>query len=289
MAELIMTIGLPASGKTEWANDRDGFVVLSSDDIRAEFGDVNDQKNNAKVFQVLHDRIKRHLLNGQSCVFDATNLNCKRRRAFLKEISDIDCEKIAAVFITPLEVLRERNESRERKVPANVFSRMLRQFQPPIYEEGWNQIWIVKYEGDFEDPIASLPDMNQDNPHHEMTFIEHASAVENYLAELYPDNKDLLTAAYNHDVGKYWTKTFTDSKGYPTTTAHYYGHEGYGAYMFLLNPGRDESLRAAALIAHHMRPYVWETNENCEAKDREWMGGFADDLAKLHEADKGAH
>lgn len=289
MAELIMTIGLPASGKTEWAKQQEGFEVVSSDDIRAELGDVNDQSNNTEVFRILHQRIRDHLSSGQSCVYDATNLNCKKRRAFLNNISDLQCKKTAVVFITPPEVLRARNESRERKAPGHVFSKMIRQFQPPIREEGWDEILQIKYDGDYDDPIVDLCDMDQDNPHHSLTFLEHAEAVEKHVEDRHSDRHDLITAAYNHDVGKYWTKTFTDSKGYPSPVAHYYGHEGYGAYMYLLNPGRDEDLRVAALIAHHMRPYVWDTNKDCEEKDRAWMGSFADDLAIIHEADKECH
>lgn len=289
MAELIMTIGLPASGKTEWAKQQGGFEVISSDDIRAELGDVNDQSKNHKVFEILHQRIRDRLSSDLSCIYDATNLNCKKRRAFLNNISDLQCKKKAVVFITPPEVLRARNESRERKVPGHVFSKMIRQFQPPILEEGWDEIRAIKYDGDYVDPIAGLGDMDQDNSHHSLTFLEHADAAEQYVKVKCPDRDDLIYAAYNHDVGKYWAKTFTDSKGYPSPVAHYYGHEGYGAYMFLLNPGRDEDLRVAALIAHHMRPYVWDTNEGCEEKDRAWMGSFADDLAIIHEADKEAH
>ena len=203
MAELIMTIGLPASGKTEWAKQQEGFEVVSSDDIRAELGDVNDQSNNTEVFRILHQRIRDHLSSGQSCVYDATNLNCKKRRAFLNNISDLQCKKTAVVFITPPEVLRARNESRERKAPGHGFSKMIRQFQPPIREDGWDEILQIKYDGDYDDPIVDLCDMDQDNPHHSLTFLEHAEAVEKHVEDRHSDRHDLITAAYNHDVGKY--------------------------------------------------------------------------------------
>ena len=289
MVQLIMTIGLPASGKTDWAHRQDGFVVLSSDDIRTEFGDVNDQKNNVKVFQVLHDRVKHHLLNGQSCIFDATNLNCKKRRSFLREIGDIDCEKIAVVFIAPLEILRERNENRDRKVPGYVFANMIKNFQPPIYEEGWNSIRIIKYDGDFDDPLADVPDMDQENKHHSLTLLEHSERAERYIKYKYPDREDLAKAAYYHDNGKHWTKGFIDSKGYPCNQAHFYGHDSYGAYMYLLNPGRNEDLRISALIAHHMRPYIWNEHPHVKEKDMQWMGEFGRDLEILYEADVEAH
>lgn len=156
-------------------------------------------------------------------------------------------------------------------------------------EEGWNQIWQIKYSGDYIDPLEELQDMSQDSFYHTKSLMEHCELVEQIVGKKSPDNKELRDAAYNHDVGKYWTKTFIDSKGYPSPTAHYYGHENYGAYMFLLNPFREESLRTAALISHHMRPYVWDVNENAKQKDMDWMGSFADDLIILHEADKDGH
>ena len=48
MSKLYIMIGIPASGK-DWYiehHKKDGDVVLSSDAIRAEFGDVNDQSQN---------------------------------------------------------------------------------------------------------------------------------------------------------------------------------------------------------------------------------------------------
>ena len=82
-----MMVGLPYSGKSERAKQlsrEHNAVIHSSDDIRAEIlGDVQDQANNAKVFEVLHERVKRDLLAGKNVIYDATNINHKRRKASL--------------------------------------------------------------------------------------------------------------------------------------------------------------------------------------------------------------
>ena len=77
------------------------FVIYSSDDIREElYNDVNNMENNNKVFDVLHQRIRDTLIDGKDCVYDATNMNWKRRRAFLESIKKIECYKVAVVVAT---------------------------------------------------------------------------------------------------------------------------------------------------------------------------------------------
>ena len=86
-----MLVGLPGSGKSTYAaeqHEKYGTHVCSSDAIRAELGDVNDQSNNEKVFQILHRRIKDYLRNGESVIYDATNIKSKRRRAFMAELKE---------------------------------------------------------------------------------------------------------------------------------------------------------------------------------------------------------
>lgn len=79
----IMMVGLPYSGKSYYAEKLSkeyGAVAHSSDAIRAEIlGDVQDQNNNGKVFEVLHRRVYDDLSNGKSVIYDATNINYKRR------------------------------------------------------------------------------------------------------------------------------------------------------------------------------------------------------------------
>lgn len=295
---LYMTIGLPGSGKTEWAKST-GHKVFSSDAIREELGDVNDQNQNNKVFEILHKRVKDALCAGESCVYDATNVASKRRRAFLNEIRRFDCIKTAVMFIVDPDILRERNKSRERQVPGEVISRMLHRLQPPVDSEGWDSICSFIVRGS-ADPLQLYSDMDQANSHHSLTLMEHSELAEKLAlkkarsAGLSSSRTHCLqTAAYYHDVGKYWTRTFKDSRGYPTMEAHYYNHENVGAYMYLLagdEASIDHDLYTSALIAWHMRPYVWDKEPQVKENDRKWMKPwFIEDLEILHEADMEAH
>lgn len=120
MSEFIMLVGLPASGKSTYAEKlkEKGYHVHSSDEIREELtGDVNSQDKNTDVFSELHKRVKNDLKNGISCVYDATNMIIKRRKAFLDEIKKYDCMKTCILFVVPVDVCKERNSHRKRKVP----------------------------------------------------------------------------------------------------------------------------------------------------------------------------
>ena len=48
MANMIMMCGLPGSGKSTYAEklEEEGYIIHSSDKIREELGDVNDQSKN---------------------------------------------------------------------------------------------------------------------------------------------------------------------------------------------------------------------------------------------------
>lgn len=310
MTEFIMLVGLPASGKSTYAEKlrKDGCHIHSSDKIREELtGDVNSQDKNTDVFSELHKRVKNDLQNGISCVYDATNMSMKRRKAFLDEIKKYDCWKTCILFVVPVEVCKERNQNRKRKVPDGVFDKMLKQFQCPYYYEGWDVIKIEWYDGKVK-PIDFDCNMNQENSHHTLSLGEHMAESLRYVCEKYPKNYSLAIATGAHDLGKYYTKTFVDSKGNPSKEAHYYGHENYGAYMFLVGQNRAVStgdyecaktdkreqknnLYISSLINWHMRPHTaWKQSEKARERDITLIGeAMYQDIMFLHEADLSAH
>ena len=81
--------------------------------------------------------------DGKKVIYDATNLNWKRRKAFLQELNNIDCWKVCNVIATPIEICIKQNELRDRQVPFEVIDRMYRNFDIPYYNEGWDRINII--------------------------------------------------------------------------------------------------------------------------------------------------
>ena len=299
--KLFVLCGLPASGKSTYAKelaDKYNANIHASDSIREELsGDVNNQNINDLVFKTLHNRVKEDLMNGKNCIYDATNINYKRRMAFLNELNKIPCEKYCYIMATPYEQCLRNNENRDRKVPKEVIERMYKHFDVPYYYEGWNFIGI-KYAPNSQDcygyPINWLNTVehyNQNNTHHSLSLGEHCNKAWQYLCEHYGD-LTLRIAGILHDCGKPFCKTFINGKGETTEQAHYYQHERVGSYDSLFYAMMCNPLNVAVLIRWHMQVYFWEkdNNEKSHNKYRKlWGEDLYRDIMLLHEADKNAH
>ena len=310
MTEFIMLVGLPASGKSTYAEKlkEQGYHIHASDAIREELtGDANAQDKNTDVFTTLHKRIKVDLGSGISCVYDATNMSMKRRKAFLNEIEKYNCRKKCVLFVVPVEVCKERNENRERKVPNEVFDKMIKQFNVPMKFEGWDEIEVVldeeyDYEGEYVKLLQNAEYFEQDNQHHRYSLMKHMTESAHYFIDHFKDIAadrfaDICIALYNHDIGKLITKTFINQKGETTNDAHYYGHDHAGAYLFLcgfsknLLENTDQILYIASLINWHMRPYLgWKESEKARERDKKLIGDeMYQDIMILNECDRAAH
>lgn len=274
--ELIFMVGVAGSGKSTIAQMRalkKNCRIFSSNEIRGEiYGDENCQDSPAKVFEILHERITDSLAAGYNCVYDAANLNCKRRMSFLKSIAHIDCFKKCVVVITTPEDIENRMKLRERKVPMEVVHRQLCQFQCPNYYEGWDKI-EVHYNSKPENCWKSYRaiweecDIPHDNPHHSLNVLEHMNKAADIAEDFAWKSQDLSLVherwvARIHDIGKPRCKSFTDRDGKPTEVAHYFGHQNYGAYYSLIFDNSDfdiserDSLDNACLIQWHMEHYI---------------------------------
>lgn len=305
--KLTMLVGFPGSGKSTYAQRKfKADEIFSSDKIREElFGsdnnEVNTPENNTKVFVELHKRIKERLKSGKNAVYDATNISCKRRLAFLRELKNIPCEKQCVIIATPYEDCLINNQQRGRVVPDEVIKRMYMNWNTPYYFEGWDQIKI-HYTG--KKRIKSVTEwleenmcFNQKNHHHKLTLGQHCIEVGNKLAELFND-KELAIAGYLHDCGKPFTQTF-DENG----EAHYYQHHCVGAYDSLFfDTGLStfgmfddkKIIRMSALINYHMYPYFWEKDgvngkKTMEKYKKTWGENFFEDIIRLHRADLNNH
>ena len=249
MNKLYMMIGLPASGKSTIAEEiskSEGAIIVSSDEIRKELlGDINDQTKNELIFETVEDRIKFYLANKQDVIFDATNINYKKRKAFLQRMKNSKCFKAIAILVaTPYEECLIRNAKRERKVPEEVIKRMYYSFYIPQYYEGFDEIEIISNALEWDEKVQKqytmvklLESINipQDNPWHTLTVRQHCEKVQELL------DKDILNHKYYmrdigifHDIGKVQTKSFVNSKGETTDIAHYYNHEKVSAYISVL-------------------------------------------------------
>lgn len=312
---LYMMVGLPGSGKSTVAKDNLYGITgtrIASDEIRKElFGDVEyDRSNNEKLFNTLHTRVKALLTCGEDVIYDATNIKKRRRIAFLRTLSGISCKKVCVVMATPyvscLEQNRVRISNGEPGVPDEAIKRMYMNWEPPHKSEGWDKIYLKYSWGDEanrdlqEDMSLIWLPFNQDNSHHRLTLGEHMISTKEFLDDKLDNNlildQDLKIAALIHDIGKPFTKTYTNKKGEESINAHYYNHHNVGSYdamfyKFKENLTNERVLDICNLIFYHMHPYMgWKSSEKTKEKDRKLLGDeMFNRIMLLHEADVAAH
>lgn len=241
MAEFIMLVGLPGSGKSFLANKiisyLGGVDVVSSDSIRKElYGSEEIQDNPTRVFEIARDRVVNILNSDRNAILDATNLIAKKRISFIKDVKarvnkNISCR--ATVMCTNIKVCIDRDSKRDRTVGRNVIERMERTFQYPQKFEGFDfieEVWDNEPPPDYTNFYnfmwTKARDFDQNTPYHKYRLYDHCMKV----ATQFESDDPRHLAGIIHDVGKLYTRV-TDEGG----VSHYYNHENVGAYEVASN------------------------------------------------------
>lgn len=305
MVHFIQMIGIPGSGKSnkakELAKEYDA-VLLASDKIRSElFGKASEQADNNIVFSEMLKRTQKALSSGKSVVYDATNINHKRRRALLQQLkAHHEIVATAIVMATPITMCIERQKERDYVVDDDVILRMAKTFYVPYWYEGWDDIQICYpeddekhiqylYRGDLEGMLnhtSPMYDFNQHNPHHKLSLGDHMYKCYEICCGKTKD-ESIREAALLHDIGKIMTQEFEEDG----VTAHYLQHHHISAYLSLFerNMCNSHILRRAVFIQWHMAPHLWKEQKTFDKYRRLFGDAFYDDLMMLHECDKEAH
>ena len=142
---VVLTIGLPGSGKTTWYKRR-GVTPLSSDMLRSIlFDSITEQRYQGLVFSTLRSLLRARLIAKMPWNYvDATNLSPHERRQWIKMARGFGYEVHAVFFDVPLELCQERNRRRERQVPEDVMKQMAQRLKPPTFKEGFSKIVVVR-------------------------------------------------------------------------------------------------------------------------------------------------
>jgi predicted kinase len=154
-----MMIGFPGCGKSTWVknnvddlNSTSRPVVHSSDNIIEEWA-----KNRGKTYSdIFSDSIElatkkffRDLTdsfeNGDNVLVDRTNLSINSRKKILQMVpKDQDYKKIAVhVFCNEDELFNRLNNRVGKSIPENVIRSMIKSFQEPSLEEGFDDIYKI--------------------------------------------------------------------------------------------------------------------------------------------------
>jgi predicted kinase len=287
--KLTVLVGLPGAGKSTFAKqvveDNPHAVWLSSDQIREKlYGDANCQNDPAKVFSIMQEEAISMLDQGFNVIYDATSINRKSRAAILAKVPKF-VQKECVIVWAPVDICIERDKARNRTVGPAVIDKMLRRFEAPFYDEGFDNIYVhisdVHYNRQqyYVDLVTAM-DIPHDNPNHSADVLEHCyQCGKSLLSEQVPEV--VVTAGFLHDIGKPYTKTFKNRKGEDADVAHYYDHQAVGAYLSYGIDGNNTTL--AWLISTHMAPFINQKYYNslptCYKK---W-------IEALHKADRSAH
>ena len=290
MPTFIMMCGPSGCGKSTVAQayaKQPNTVILSSDKIRGElYGDETIQDNPAQVFEIMRQRTHEALNNGQSVVYDATNLNSRKRITLLNELKrrHPDVRTELGIVATDPRICIENQYKRSRNVPEYVVEKQVKSFQMPTLQEKWDAVYVINL---FYDKNL-MPQILEDMRGFDQSSSWHTEKLDNHNALLVSYSKEhgfsplVKEAAEVHDIGKLFTREY-DENG----EAHFFGHAQYGAYLWLcanvetgiLSP---HDLAIASLINTHMDMYNNPNHEKLKANLGEETYQA---LLQLHEAD----
>ena len=296
----MVLVGAVASGKSTYAKqyaDECNVRVFSSDEYRKNmYGSETDQSHNDKVFTALYKDLRAALEAGENCILDATNCTIKSRLKALEAVKGVDCVKIASILTADAEQCLKRNSKRERKLPDDVVYKYIRGFEMPLPWEGWDRIYIQGYDTDFspkynqkvEDMALKQMRKEHKNPHHVYSILGHVKAV----AEQFPNNRVLRSAALFHDIGKAlapWDWVEKPEEG----VRHYYNHACISAHIMLQNlecfdcQNWDEVYETVWLINNHMCGKDWRKSPELYKKWERRVGTkWMEDMMRFVAADE---
>ncbi len=144
-SKIVITVGLPGSGKSTYLA-RQKVNAISSDEIRRLLADdPTDQSIHAKVFATIRYLIRQRIAVGRRITYvDATHLTRWERRPYVQLARRYGSKLEALYFNVPIEICIKRNKKRDRKVPEEAIRKMANRLQPPTKKEGFSRVIELK-------------------------------------------------------------------------------------------------------------------------------------------------
>ena len=147
---LYVLVGLPASGKSTWAEQQkfENTVVVNTDKY-VEAHAKAQGKTYSEVFTdympeaigLMMEEVREAVRAGKDIIWDQTSTTVASRQR--KFYHTADYKKVAVIFRTPEpDEHKRRLASRPGKeIPIDVIAQMSEQWEEPTLEEGFDEIW----------------------------------------------------------------------------------------------------------------------------------------------------
>ncbi len=138
MKTVILTKGLPGSGKSTWAKQmlseyKGEYKRVNKDDLRAMLDDGAYSKNNEKfVLQTRDNLILAALTNGYNVIVDDTNLATKHLTHIEQLVKGLAKVVVKDFTDVPIEQCIKQDLAREASVGEKVIRKMYKQFLEPV-------------------------------------------------------------------------------------------------------------------------------------------------------------
>ncbi|HZC73502.1 MAG TPA: LLM class flavin-dependent oxidoreductase [Jatrophihabitans sp.] len=146
---LVVLVGASGSGKSTWAQARyRSQEIVASDELRGIVGSGrHDLDASTDAFALLDAIVAARIRRGLTCVVDTLGLEPERRRGYLALAREHGLRAVAVVFDVAPALARERNNRRDRPVPAPTLRAQLgriAQVGTEIEAEGWDVVEVVR-------------------------------------------------------------------------------------------------------------------------------------------------
>lgn len=151
MQTIVVMCGFPRSGITTYTKTYlKDFYRISVDDLISMTAHNFEIKLGNFYTKVEKTMINELVATGYDVVIDKTALTKKSRKRIINKINQgISLGKLAKPFLklifldTPAEISIDRN-IKTQKVPPFIISQMIRSFEMPTLDEGWDEIIRIK-------------------------------------------------------------------------------------------------------------------------------------------------
>ena len=147
MQEVTFLYGYPAAGKTTFAKHfLDGHpdhVLVGADLVRKHlYGSQDHYGNSQEIYEELLSQMAAALKSGKSVLYDGTNLKQQDRIDFLTALLPLlgSVHQEIIQLPTNMEVCIGRHLQRDRNIPLTNLLPYFRIKEPPVAEEGWDEI-----------------------------------------------------------------------------------------------------------------------------------------------------